>query len=261
MKTNKYIIIGALIIAQTISADDIRDSFKLAEWGTIGLKSAANIYIDKSDKKYPTKASKNLAKKKVERVADGLVGATRVAQKAVEFKNHLPTISEKAKLLNDRLNCFDHLGQVQCSLEAMGCATEELCAAKILQALIELLDPIIKDLLGTVKKAQPGKEAEIDPGALLSLVLMIQKGPSREKYEAPLREYLKTLDITMKFMRSVIYNLEPYALATKQMAADTSMSPAEKTSLQAAMLDEPIEIADQQPAQTAEMTEEPMVGA
>lgn len=249
MKINKIMMICAFIVAQTISADDIRDSFKLAEWGTIGLKSAANLVIDKSDKRYPTKAEKTAAKKKVERIADGLVGATRVAQKSVEFKNHLPTISEKARLLNDRLSCFDHLGQPQCSLEAMGCATEEICAAKILQALVELLDPIIKDLLGTIKKAQPGKDPEIDPGALLSLVLMIQKGPNREKYEAPLREYLKTLDVTMKFMRTVIYNLEPYELAVKQIAADTNMSPKEKTFLQDALNNEPIEIADQQPAQ------------
>lgn len=257
MKINKIVIIGALIIVQTTSADDIRDSFKLVEWGAKGIPLLADPIIDRSKK---TPAEKKVVKAKVVRVAEGLVGAARVAQKAVEFKNHLPDISEKAKLLNDRLNCFDHLGQPQCSLEAMGCATEEMCAAKILQALVELLDPIVNDLLGTVKKAQPGKDADIDPGALLSLVLMIQKGPSREKYEAPLREYLKTLDVTMKFMRSVIYNLEPYELAVKQMAADTSMSSGEKSSLQAAMLEEPIEIADQQPMYTdyTDMTEEPM---
>lgn len=230
MNMKKFsIIICVLLLGQTISADDIRDSFKLMEWASQLLEQAA-------------KSSKSENAKKIQEAARVMVSSARVAQKAVEFKNDLPTISEKAKLLNARLNCFDHIGQGQCSTADMGCATEELCAAKVLQALVELLDPLIKDLLGYVEK---GKK-EATPGALLSLVQIIpDKNPTRIKYENTLKEYIATANTALKYIRSIVYSLEPYELAVQQIAADTSMQPAEKEAFEEIIHDEPIEIADE----------------
>jgi hypothetical protein len=224
----------ACLITSTVFAADIP---KIMDTSGSIIKYLAGAVIDKLNR---TPKQKAAYKATLEKLTDFLSGGGRVAQNALDLKDDLPKMKTKAELLNRRMKCLDHAGEAQCSIADIGCTNEEACIAKVLEALVDLLEPMFKDLVGKREIGPDGKVTDkIDySGALLSLVTMMPKShPKREQYMKQMLSYVDDAALTIEFVKILLYSLNPASLP--------KVTNQETQFLAASIKSEPVEFADE----------------
>ena len=237
MIKNKLGICGVIALFGTVFAVDVPKEVELVPTimeitGGI-VKGLGGVLPEKVGSKVNWKKHRG----RIIALGDFVVKSSYVAKNGVDFAKDLNTIEQKAVLLADRIKCLDKTGSGSCS--ALGCTSEEACIAHMLQALVELLTPIMNDILGKVKVGVDGKrvldngQIQVEAGAMLNLVLaLFPAGAIKDKYAMTLKNYVVSADDTLEFIKTLIYSIDP------QLAqADPTITASEKELIAAEAVD------------------------